>query len=65
MIAGVADTHTALWHLYDDGRLSVEAGNFIDQAAAGEDRSSSHPSAWRKLSTSSRKTACRQAPMRT
>jgi PIN domain nuclease of toxin-antitoxin system len=34
MIAGVADTHTALWYLYDDGRLSVAAGNFIDQAAA-------------------------------
>jgi PIN domain nuclease of toxin-antitoxin system len=34
MIAGVADTHTALWYLYDDGRLSVAAGDFIDQAAA-------------------------------
>jgi PIN domain nuclease of toxin-antitoxin system len=34
MIAGVADTHTALWYLYDDVRLSVPAGDFIDQAAA-------------------------------
>ena len=34
MIAGVADTHTALWYLYDDARLSVAAGDFIDQAAA-------------------------------
>jgi PIN domain nuclease of toxin-antitoxin system len=34
VIAGVADTHTALWYLYDDARLSVAAGNFIDQAAA-------------------------------
>jgi PIN domain nuclease of toxin-antitoxin system len=33
MIAGVADTHTALWYLYHDARLSVAAGNFIDQAA--------------------------------
>jgi PIN domain nuclease of toxin-antitoxin system len=33
-IAGVADTHTALWHLYDDERLSLAAGRFIDQAAA-------------------------------
>jgi PIN domain nuclease of toxin-antitoxin system len=33
MIAGVADTHTALWYLYDDARLSVVAGDFIDQAA--------------------------------
>ncbi len=34
MIAGVADTHTALWYLYDDARLSVAAGSFIDRAAA-------------------------------
>jgi PIN domain nuclease of toxin-antitoxin system len=34
IIAGVADTHTALWYLYDDARLSVAAGDFIDQAAA-------------------------------
>ena len=34
MIAGVADTHTALWHLFDDARLSGPAGDFIDQAAA-------------------------------
>jgi PIN domain nuclease of toxin-antitoxin system len=33
MIAAVADTHTALWYLYDDARLSVAAGDFIDQAA--------------------------------
>jgi PIN domain nuclease of toxin-antitoxin system len=29
-----ADTHTALWYLYDDARLSVAAGDFIDQAGA-------------------------------
>lgn len=34
MIAGVADTHTSLWYLFNDGRLSVAAGEFIDQAAA-------------------------------
>jgi PIN domain nuclease of toxin-antitoxin system len=34
VIAGVADTHTALWHLFDDDRLSGPAGDFIDQAAA-------------------------------
>src|SRR5215467_13388970 len=34
MVAGVADTHTALWYLYDDARLSVAAGDFIDRAAA-------------------------------
>ena len=34
MIAGVADTHTALWYLFNDGRPSVAAGDFIDKAAA-------------------------------
>ena len=33
MIAGVADTHAALWHLYGDSRLSRTAGEFIQQAA--------------------------------
>ena len=33
MIAGVADTHAALWHLFDDPRLSRAAGEFINQAA--------------------------------
>jgi PIN domain nuclease of toxin-antitoxin system len=33
MIAGVADTHTALWHLFDDARLSAPAKAFIDTAA--------------------------------
>lgn len=34
MIAGVADTHTALWYLFGDVRLSARAKEFIDQAAA-------------------------------
>ena len=34
MIASVADTHTALWYLFDDLRLSAAAGGFIDQSAA-------------------------------
>lgn len=38
MIAGVADTHTALWYLFADPRLSATAKAFIDQAAV--DRSS-------------------------
>ncbi|HWZ42791.1 MAG TPA: PIN domain-containing protein [Candidatus Saccharimonadales bacterium] len=33
MIAAVADTHTALWHLFGDARLSVAAGTFISKAA--------------------------------
>lgn len=34
MIAAVADTHTALWYLFGDDRLSARAKDFIDQAAA-------------------------------
>ena len=32
-IAAVADTHTALWHLFGDPRLSSNASAFIDKAA--------------------------------
>jgi len=38
MIAGVADTHTALWHLFDDARLSGAARAFIDQAASARQK---------------------------
>lgn len=34
MIAGVADTHAALWLLFGDPQLSTVAKNFIDRAAA-------------------------------
>jgi PIN domain nuclease of toxin-antitoxin system len=34
MIVGVADTHTALWHLYGDPRLSAAADVFLMGAAA-------------------------------
>ncbi len=30
----MADTHTALWHLFDDARLSHAARAFIDEAAS-------------------------------
>ena len=33
MIIGVADTHTALWYLYKNPRLSVTARTFMDDAA--------------------------------
>jgi PIN domain nuclease of toxin-antitoxin system len=33
MIAGVADTHTALWYLFGDSRLTAPAKQFIDNAA--------------------------------
>ena len=38
MIAGVADTHTALWYLLKNPRLSAIARTFMDDAAsAGHD----------------------------
>ncbi len=38
MIAGVADTHTALWYLFKNPLLSATARTFIDAAAtAGND----------------------------
>ena len=33
MIAGVADTHTAIWYLFDDARLSATSAAYIDAAA--------------------------------
>jgi len=34
MIAAVADTHAALWYLFDDARLSTIAASVINEAAA-------------------------------
>ena len=34
MVAGVADTHAAVWYLFGDPRLSATAKAFIDQTAA-------------------------------
>jgi PIN domain nuclease of toxin-antitoxin system len=34
MIAGVADTHAALWFLFGDPRLSPAAKDFFDKASA-------------------------------
>lgn len=36
MIAGVADT--PVWHLFNDARLSITAGDFIDEAARAGNR---------------------------
>jgi len=37
MLRAVADTHTVIWYLYDDARLSPAARTWIeDAAAAGE-----------------------------
>jgi len=38
VIAGVADTHAALWHLFDDARLSGPAEAFIYKAAVARHR---------------------------
>ena len=53
MIAAVADTHTALWHLFADPRLSATASEFIQQAAAARSKIaiSSITLAWPRLFT--------------
>jgi len=38
MIAGVADTHTALWYLFADARISDAAKSFIDNASASRQK---------------------------
>ena len=38
MIVGAADTHAALWHLFDDERLSATAAKFMDEAGANRQK---------------------------
>lgn len=38
MIAGVADTHTALWFLFGDPRLSATAKDFFEKAATARQK---------------------------
>jgi PIN domain nuclease of toxin-antitoxin system len=38
MIAGVADTHTALWHFFDDKRIVWRAKTFINEAASARSK---------------------------
>jgi PIN domain nuclease of toxin-antitoxin system len=33
MLAAIADTHTVIWHIFDDNRLSKAARVFLDDAA--------------------------------
>jgi PIN domain nuclease of toxin-antitoxin system len=37
MIVGVADTHAALWYVFNDPRLSLSARQFIENAAVNGD----------------------------
>lgn len=38
MLRAVADTHTVIWYLYDDPRLSQRARTLIEQAASASDQ---------------------------
>jgi PIN domain nuclease of toxin-antitoxin system len=38
MVRAVADTHAVIWYLYADGRLSANARNAIERAAASGDQ---------------------------
>ncbi len=37
-IAAVADTHTAIWHLFGDTRLSAAAATVINEAADAREK---------------------------
>lgn len=37
-VAGVADTHTAIWYLFADQRLSAAARSFFDDAVAARQK---------------------------
>lgn len=34
MIVAIADTHAAIWYIYDDARLSAQANQTLDEAVA-------------------------------
>jgi len=34
MIVAIADTHAAIWYIYDDARLSAQANQALDEAVA-------------------------------
>jgi PIN domain nuclease of toxin-antitoxin system len=38
MFRAVADTHTVVWYLYDDARLSPTARTWIEEAAAADEQ---------------------------
>lgn len=38
MIKGIADTHTVIWYVFADRRLSAAAKRFFDSAAAQQDQ---------------------------
>lgn len=38
MLRAVADTHTVIWYLYDDPRLSESARRLIEESASTEDQ---------------------------
>jgi len=38
MLAGLADTHTVIWYIFADPRLSSTAKAFIDEAATAGDQ---------------------------
>ena len=65
MIAGVADTHAALWYLLKNPRLSTTARVFMDDAANVGNTIAFLPSAWPRLSILWKKVGCRTLPITT
>lgn len=38
MLSGIADTHTVIWYLFGDRRLSPAAKTFLEETAIGENQ---------------------------
>ena len=49
MIAAIADTHTAIWYIFADARLSATAKDRIEEAAAQGDQIGVSPIALAKI----------------
>jgi PIN domain nuclease of toxin-antitoxin system len=62
MIAGVADTHAAIWFLAGDARLSATAKNFFDDAAVAR-KKIVLSSALRRSFIWWKKSGCRSQPL--
>ena len=65
MIVGVADTHTALWYLHKNPRLSVRARTFMDDAALAGHGIALSPISLAEIVYLVEKTGCQYPPTMT
>jgi PIN domain nuclease of toxin-antitoxin system len=51
MVTAIVDTHTVIWYIFNDDRLSPVARNRLESAATAGDWSASPQSRWLRSST--------------